>query len=119
MEVKARSKSQADLRAFLETERERLAGEISRTDITTDEERAGYSNHMAENATVVFEQARNAALRRSEEHMLGDVEDALRRMDDGSYGTCAHCGQAIDLARLKAMPTAALCLRCQSLAEHR
>ncbi|MBC7237548.1 MAG: TraR/DksA C4-type zinc finger protein [Chloroflexi bacterium] len=118
MEVKARSKKISDLRAYLETERERLRQEIARSNITTDEERAGYSNHMAENATVVFEQARNAALRRSEERMLEQVEDALKRMDDGTYGICRRCGEQIDLARLKALPTASLCLRCQHLLEH-
>jgi len=117
MEVKARSKSLADLRAFLEAERERLTLEISRSDITTDQERAGYSNHMADNATVVFEQARNAALRRGEEHMLDQVNDALRRMDQGTYGHCQRCGQPIDLARLRALPMAVHCLRCQQRAE--
>jgi RNA polymerase-binding protein DksA len=119
MEIKARSKEPKDLRDFLEKERERLQREIANSRVTTDEERAGYSNHMAENASVVFEQTRNAALLRSEERMLEQVEDALKRFEDGTYGTCQHCKQSIDRARLKAQPMASLCLRCQSLSERR
>ena len=114
METRARSKSERDLRAFLETERERLRIEIARAGLTTDEERAGYGNHMADNASVVFEQAKSVGLRRSQEHLLADVEDALRRLGDGTYGRCRHCGQPIDSARLRALPTAALCLSCQA-----
>ena len=119
MEVKAKSKKIEDLKAYLEVERARLREEIAQTDITTGEERAGYSNHMADNATAVFEQICNAALKRSRERQLADVEDALRRITDGAYGRCRSCGTAIDLARLKAQPTASLCLSCQERAELR
>jgi RNA polymerase-binding protein DksA len=113
MEIKARSKKLADLRAFLEVERERLLEEIQHGEVTTDEERAGYSNHMADDASVVFEQARNVGMRRSHELLLADVEEALQRMDAGTYGVCRHCGAPIDAARLRVMPTAAFCLVCQ------
>jgi RNA polymerase-binding protein DksA len=117
MQVKAKSKRITDLRAFLETERKRLQQEIAHSRVSTDEERAGYSNHMAEEASVVFEQARNVGIQRGEELLLGEVESALRRMEDGSYGVCQRCGQPIDAARLRAMPTAALCITCQEYRE--
>jgi RNA polymerase-binding protein DksA len=119
MEIKAKSKKIADLRAYLEAEKDRLQREIAHSTLTTDEERAGYSNHMAEEATVVFEQARNVGLKRGQELLLAQVEDALKRIDDGSYGICRHCGQAIDLARLRALPMAPLCLSCQEHQEIR
>ena len=118
MEIKARSKKITDLKAYLEVEGERLRKEIARSYITTDEQRAGYGNHMAETATVAFEQARNVGLKRTQEWLLVQVEDALKRIADGSYGTCQHCRKAIDSARLKALPTASLCLSCQEHAEH-
>jgi RNA polymerase-binding protein DksA len=119
MEIKAKSKKIEDLRAYLEAEKARLQREIARSVLTTDEERAGYSNHMAEEATVVFEQARNVGLRRSQELLLAQVEDALKRIDEGTYGICRRCGQPIDLARLRALPMASLCLSCQEHQEIR
>ncbi len=117
MQVKARSKKIGDIKAYLEVERARLRQEIARSQVTTGEERAGYGNHMAEEASVVFEQARNVGMQRDEELLLGEVEDALRRIGDGSYGTCQRCGQHIDSARLRAMPTASLCIACQEYRE--
>jgi|YNPNPStandDraft_1061719.scaffolds.fasta_scaffold03021_5 RNA polymerase-binding protein DksA len=117
MEIKAKSARKDDLRAFLEAERARLLREMARADLTLDDETAGYSNHMAEGASEVFEQAKSAGMKRSQELKLAEVEDALRRMDEGSYGICRRCGAAIDAARLRAMPTAALCLSCQERAE--
>lgn len=119
MQVKARSKKLADLREYLETERQRLKNEIAHSQLSVDDEHAGYGNHMAEGAAVVFEQAKSVGLKRSQELMLAEVEDALKRMDDGTYGICRHCGQAIDTARLKALPTAALCFECQELRDSR
>lgn len=48
---------------------------------------------------------------------LEQVRAALRRIADGSYGTCMDCGAAIDLRRLAALPTAAYCLDCEELHE--
>ncbi len=118
MEVKAKSKRLADLRAFLETERERLERENATADTTAGhDERTGYGNHMADDATDVFEQARNVGLRRDQQLLLSEVQDALQRMADGSYGVCRRCGQPIDAARLRAQPTAALCLACKADSE--
>jgi DnaK suppressor protein len=50
-------------------------------------------------------------------HELADVAVALRRIDEGSYGMCAACGEAIDPARLRAIPSAYSCTRCQAEAE--
>jgi len=119
MEIKAKSKRLADLRAFLEQERTRLVRELEHSELATDEERNGYTNHMADNATAVFEQARNVGQQRDHQLLLGDVEAALRRMENGTYGTCLHCDTAIDSARLKALPAAALCYGCQQHLEAR
>lgn len=119
MEAKAKSKKIADLKAYLEAERVRLRHEIANSDTTTGEERAGYSSHMAESATAVFEQARNVGYKRDQELLLADVEDALGRIADGSYGTCRQCGSRIDSARLKALPAAVSCYSCQERLEHR
>jgi RNA polymerase-binding transcription factor DksA len=44
---------------------------------------------------------------------IEEIDTALARIDDGTYGTCVNCGERIDTARLMAMPTAQMCLSCQ------
>jgi RNA polymerase-binding transcription factor len=50
---------------------------------------------------------------------LGRIDEALRRLDAGTYGTCAECGTDIASARLKALPFAVLCRDCQEREENR
>lgn len=49
--------------------------------------------------------------------MVADIDQALLRIDEGSYGTCARCGKPIDERRLEAMPTARYDAQCQTLIE--
>jgi len=53
----------------------------------------------------------------TERNTLLQIENALRRMDDGTYGRCSNCGQSIALPRLEALPWARFCVDCQELAE--
>jgi DnaK suppressor protein len=50
---------------------------------------------------------------------LGKIDEAIRRLEDGVYGTCADCGEEIAEARLKALPFATLCVRCQEEQEEK
>ena len=52
-----------------------------------------------------------------ESHLLREVKAALRRMHDGSFGTCIECGEAISSRRLAAVPWAARCVQCQEAAD--
>ena len=54
-----------------------------------------------------------------ESQMVADIDMALRRMDEGAYGTCVRCGKEIDEKRLEAMPTARYDAACQSAMEER
>jgi len=45
---------------------------------------------------------------------IRQIEHALRRIADGSYGSCARCGAAIGAARMQALPDASLCIECAS-----
>jgi RNA polymerase-binding transcription factor DksA len=82
-----------------------------------EDERPGLGTHMAEDASDVFEQAKNAAVVQRLRNVLDLVNRALHKIDKGTYGPCEHCGQAIDPARLKALPYCALCMPCQAHAE--
>lgn len=75
----------------------------------------------AENSADVVDQAVNEQdrglsllLTGREKSRLQAVQEALGKMDDGTYGTCEDCGEAIGAGRLKAMPLAKLCVSCQS-----
>jgi len=52
-----------------------------------------------------------------ESNLLRSVRLALRRIDDGSFGTCLHCDEEISPKRVAAVPWAANCIRCQELAD--
>ncbi|SIT00553.1 TraR/DksA C4-type zinc finger protein [Alicyclobacillus vulcanalis] len=78
-----------------------------------------YDNHPADVATELA--LRNQAMgeRLRDERALADVEAALERLKDGTYGRCVDCGQAIPRDRLEAMPTARRCVDCQRRLEKR
>lgn len=118
-EVDEMASSREKLKTRLETERERLLTELSQTNIVVERENLGYGNHMADDATEAFEQAKDLALRQNLERLLDQVEDALERFEAGTYGLCERCGGEIDPARLKALPYVTLCLSCQQRRESR
>ena len=97
---------------WLEEERERLIAELERLGVT-EQDNPGYSTHIADDATEVFENAKNQALRQNLQRLLGQVNDALAKFEKGTYGLCEDCGEMIARARLKALPYATLCLKCQ------
>lgn len=106
-----------DLHAQLLQLHTELDEQLSTLDSEVREEGVGYSNHMADAASEVFEQAREVSLRRQLERSFEDVQRALGKFDDGTYGICESCGAPIDLARLEAVPAARYCVRCQTRLE--
>jgi DnaK suppressor protein len=57
------------------------------------------------------------ALSDTERQILIEIDDALQRMDTGTYGSCAHCSIEITKARLRALPWAKYCIDCQEQVE--
>ena len=106
----------AEIRQGLETERERLRGAIesvNHTDSLADETgdlSIGQDDHIADSASETFMRELDGGLEENAEHLLGKVEAALQRLDDGTYGTCSACGARIPEERLQAVPYATLCL---------
>ncbi len=68
--------------------------------------------HDPEGSTIAFERAQVSSLLEHEHARLEEVDAALARVSDGSYGTCTSCGQPIPAERLEARPTAATCIDC-------
>lgn len=73
--------------------------------------------HMADIGTDNFEQEFTLNLMQNEEGTLGQIEGALERIEDGTYGLCEECGTRIPKARLNAIPYASLCVKCASQLE--
>jgi DnaK suppressor protein len=63
-------------------------------------------------ATLAFERQHVAALAQAAREHLADIDAALARLADGSYGTCRACGQPIGAERLAARPAARTCIGC-------
>ncbi len=80
-------------------------------------ELSSYDQHQADMGTETFEREKDLSILEQVEAELADVEHALRRLDEGTYGTCEVCGTEIPDERLEAMPATRLCLEHQAEAE--
>jgi DnaK suppressor protein len=110
---------QVDLDRFrrvLEGERERLrhARQAVHHDGSLLEESGdlaiGSGDHIADSATDTYMRELDGGLEENAEHLLVEIEAALGRITDGTYGLCSACGRAITVERLEAVPYATLCL---------
>ena len=113
-------------RGLLEQEQARLQAirdGFTEDGLTTESEDESLSElssldqHQADVGTETFNRERDMSILESVEAELADIEHALRRLDDGSYGTCEACGKSIGDERLEAQPAARFCLDDQWRAE--
>ena len=74
---------------------------------------SGYSFHMADMATDNFDREFSLDIASSEQVVLNRIDTALRKIQEGAYGVCESCEKPIGLKRLRAVPYAELCLKCQ------
>ncbi len=107
-----------ELRARLESERKHLLEEWEQSQANvrpTDERREGSPfGKREEEATESFELEKRLALEKQIRDRLAEVEHALRKFEEGTYGSCDGCGQPIDPDRLEALPQASLCVSCKA-----
>ena len=78
----------------------------------TEAGNAGMPIHMAELGSDNFDQEFTLSLMENDEHTLGAIEAALERIQEGVYGDCEECGDAIKKTRLSAIPYTPLCIKC-------
>ena len=74
-------------------------------------------SHLAETATATLGREIDYTLGENSGHVLEAIDAALKRIDDGTYGTCVSCGNEIRHERLEASPWASLCIDCKRRAE--
>jgi len=104
------------IRGTLESERSRLRAALVSVNHAaslreeTGDLSIGTDDHIADIATETFMRELDSGLEENAEHLLGAIEAALGRIEDGSYGTCEVCGRPIGEERLEAVPWATLCI---------
>lgn len=107
-----------ELRRRLEEDRARLQAEIrgvaERPADYRTTEISWYGNHLADTGTETFEDEKALALEAHLNGMLGLVNAALERFENGTYGICENCHQPISPERLEALPYATTCVQCAS-----
>jgi DnaK suppressor protein len=103
----------AVLRDHLRAEQSRVEGQLQQlghggsTDLDFDE-------NFADSGQVTAERGEVDAIAAQLRETLADIETALEKFDEGTYGRCEICGSEIAAARLEAVPTARLCITCAS-----
>jgi RNA polymerase-binding protein DksA len=103
-------------RTELVSERQRLAAAreaVNHKDSLADETgdlSTGPGDHLADNATETFMRELDGGLEENADHILGEIDAALDRIEKGTYGICAVCGRPIGEERLEAVPYAKLCI---------
>ncbi|WP_068255192.1 TraR/DksA family transcriptional regulator [Janibacter corallicola] len=109
-----------DFRTLLEDERretlarlETLTGDFDAL-IEASEGSNADDEHDPEGSTIAFERSQLDALLRQGRASLTDIDAALERLEQGTYGICEQCGRPIGEGRLEARPTATRCIECAS-----
>jgi len=82
-------------------------------------EETAYDNHLADTATETYDRELDYTLEENSEHVLADIDAALKRITEDTYGICTNCGEPIALERLEALPWATLCIDCKRDRERR
>ncbi|WP_239094591.1 TraR/DksA family transcriptional regulator [Planotetraspora silvatica] len=111
---------QATMRDLLGADRERTMARVasltrdwdaiveSSALVATDDE------HDPEGSSTAFERAHVQALLDQAQSHLADLDTAMERLDDGTYGVCERCGRPVAVERLKVRPAAKTCITCAS-----
>ena len=74
---------------------------------------SGHALHMADVATDMYDREFNLGLASNDRELLFKIESALKRVEAKIFGLCTHCKKLIPMVRLKAIPYAETCLKCQ------
>jgi len=110
------AKRKKELKRMLEEIRERKILEIKQnaTDMESADSFKNDAGDFADTATSIYEKDLHLDLTEKNKQRLIEIEDALGKIESGSYGKCERCGKDISLERLKALPFAKNCIKCQS-----
>jgi DnaK suppressor protein len=105
-------------RRLLEAEREQTLGRLSSLSddfdavVAASRDTNADDEHDPEGSTIAFERSQVGALIQQARLHLAEIDDAVKRLDAGTYGTCEGCGLPIGEGRLAARPVARTCINC-------
>ncbi|MDX6256392.1 MAG: hypothetical protein QOJ11_2726 [Frankiales bacterium] len=112
-----------EIRTELEEQARELRGEIDDAEVAWHELQRdsgdGAGDDQADAGTKTFEREHELSLANNSRDLLAQVDRALSRLDNGTYGVCENCGQPVGKARLQAFPRATLCVTCKQREERR
>lgn len=111
----ARGLNLKSMKKQLEEKRVQLLKGVSRAREMGVVETESGAPDIADRATSAFEREFSLSLSENEGSILRLIDEALARIENGRYGMCVHCEQAIELPRLQAIPWARHCIACQEL----
>ena len=104
--------------------REGISGDIShitKENLKSQKESSGdlsgYSLHMADMASDSYDRELSLNIAGGEQEIVYDIDDALKRIEEGSFGQCISCSKKIPQKRLNAVPYAKYCIQCKSKEE--
>jgi DnaK suppressor protein len=109
-----------ELRSALVRERDSLRqslGELGESERALGASQADETGEQADIASDLVEEEIDLALESAARSKVAEVDTALQRIADGTYGICANCGKPIPIERLRAVPWTTLCLDCSGKAE--
>lgn len=115
------------IRHDLETERTELAEQLKEIEETVFQApqseisgEVGYdSDDYADAGSATFEREKDLSIANNIQDLIDKINRALEKIEEGTYGICESCGNPIDSARLKALPSVVLCLDCKKREERR
>lgn len=123
------SLSKQELKQFkvlLLEERRKVAGEIrslahdaSKNPRDASGDLSSYTVHMADMSADTYDRELATNLASAEQAVLYQIEDALKRIEEGAYGVCQQCQKPIAMSRLRAVPYTSMCIACQRTQEQK
>ncbi len=111
----ARKDGLEKLRKRLLSKREELLRDLAKNREVSDETVDESAQDMVDRATSAYTKEFAYSLSENDRRILLLIDQALERLEAGTYGTCVHCGQPCQEKRLEAVPWARHCLDCQEL----
>lgn len=109
-----------ELKTELEAKKQRLIKQLESighrekgSEVNFNADFPDYGDSAEDNAVEVADYTKNLSFEKGLEKELRGVEAALKRMKDGTYGQCRHCGQEIEIERLRVRPESNSCVACK------
>ena len=106
-------------RANVAGEIKSIAKEASKNPRESSGDLSSYTVHMADMSADTYERELAMNIASSEQQVLYQIDEALKRVEEGTYGLCQSCEQTISMSRLKAVPYTSMCIDCQRVQEQK